>query len=81
MMMSDIYDDDDDDVDDDDVKVSEVKWVERQIGEESSFCPPVFCTQPSYFKLMRMMKVTNVLWVLRIKIKCIKIKLIKSRSK
>ena len=44
--------DDDDDVDDDDVKVSEVKWVERQIGEESSFCPLVFCTQPSYFKWM-----------------------------
>ena len=61
MMMPDIYDDDDDDVDDDDVKVSEVKWVERQIGEESSFCPPVFCTQPSYFKWMRMMIVTNVL--------------------
>ena len=56
MMMSDIYDDDDDDTDDNDVKVSEVKWVERQIGEESSFCPPVFCTQPSYFKWTRMMK-------------------------
>ena len=33
------------------VKSSRVKWGQRQIGGESSFCPPVFCTSAPYFKL------------------------------
>ena len=55
------------------VKSSPVKWVERQIGVESSFCPPVFCTQAPYFKLrtdtltttiMMMMSVTIVMMMM-----------------
>ena len=37
--------------DDDDDGKSSCKWVERQIGAESSFCPPVFCTRESWARI------------------------------